>query len=225
MWKTLEITFALYPVPTTPNFVLLSPVCCRASGTDSAFFFQVIYFCFVFVDMFSLNCNRHTEKGTDHQCTSEWVLPTCAYPCHHYPDQELAGTWPASRHPPSHMSPSPAPPLPPQLNTTLSPKVTHSLCLSGGFMSVKSSHMYYSVSGVFKSTICWWDSSVLQSVHLFSLLYYIFIVSTHQFVYPFCYWAFGVFLLWGYYRFLYMSSDTCMYVLLFSIYLWAEWLA
>lgn len=146
----------------TPTLSCSLWVCCRASGTDSGFSFQVIYFCFVFVDVFSLKCNRHTGKGTDHPCTSGWVFAKCTYPCHHYPDQGLAGTCPAARHPSSHTSPSPTPPLPPQLNTILNPEVTHSLCLSGRFMSVESSHMYYSASGVFKSTLCWWDSSVLQ---------------------------------------------------------------
>lgn len=108
--------------------------------------FRSPIFALFFVDVFSLKCNRHTEKGTDHQCTSEWVFPKCTYPRHHYPDQELVGACPASRHPSSHMSPSPSPPLPPQLNTILNPKVTHSLCLSRGFMSVKSSHWWNLVS-------------------------------------------------------------------------------
>lgn len=200
-----------------PSFVLPSPVCCRASGPSiSNFSFQVTYFCFVFVDVFSLKCNRHTEKGTDHQCTSEWVFPKCTYPRHHYPDQELVGADPASRHPSSHMSPSPVTSPSPQLNTILNPvKVTHSLCLSRGFMSVKSSHWWnlVSLSQHYVGEIC-----LSCKVFVYFHCCIISVVRTHQFVYLFYYWVFGVFLFWRMLQVLvHVLLDTCTYVLL-SVY-------
>lgn len=82
-----------------------------------------------------------------------------------------------------------------QLNTMLNPKVTHSLCLSRVYVSEIIS-LVKSVS--LSQWLCWWDLSELQSVFGLIFIAVLYILQrTHQFVYLFYYWVFGVFLLWG----------------------------